>query len=402
MTEYRNLQLNNSNAPTPSRRDLYVDICVYAVLLCNLMILLGNPYDIDFLVSWGTRIMVIFVTMLSVLAFVNIIRSNRADKMAVWFVVTVILTVICFVANCTPNLFNNLVSYMCFLMLPGCAIVYRNAWNPRRLKIAIHIANTVYFALFVWLSFSNLSHIYYGEYNIVNLDELTLGYRNPNETGMYLMLSFAIMFSGFEQAKKRLLKAGALILTVVLYVFIWQTGSRTCILLASLIVLARVLNLIWKAGKWTRRLILVMPILVALWQLLFPEMIAQMTFLDQGVDTGRREIYEEFLSSVTFWDSILGNFAKYPGLNMHSSIIALVAMFGVPATIVYMGYLESVMTHYFNRLRNPENFVAFAGFLAIILHGVAEAAMLVSGAVYAGLGGLLFILMLPDREEAQI
>ncbi len=396
---YSGIKVNNKGL---AQRDKYVDVCVYVTLLCNLLILLGNPLKNSFLVSLGTRVMILFVIALAIVSVVNGIQKKPTPAVDALFAVLIIFTALAFFLSCTPNLYSNFVSYMCFLMLPSYAVIYRNADNVKRLKETVYWANAVYTAVFIGLYFSEYSHIFYGEYGIKNIDDLTLGYNNANEAAIYLLVALIIMLSAFEYTQKKLLKIGSFVLSCVLFYMVYETHSRICLIIAGLVAIIKITKLAKKMGKGLQTLIVVFPVILAVLMLAFPEWFLDIKIMGEVADNGRYHLYKQFLEQLNFSSVFMGAFSSYPGANLHNSYISIFAMFGLPTLVVYMMFLKSVLNNYYEGLQTNGSHIAFLGFLLLIFHGIAEAAVFVSGSVYAGLTGLLFILMLPEKESAEL
>ena len=211
--------------------DYFVDIGVYMVLICNFFILWGNSQSIDVIVSWPTRLMVSYIFLLAVYLFITKVISKKVERTEALFVGLVAVTAACYVLSCKSALMGKLVAYMCFLMLPGCCVLYRHAGQVKKLKKAIYVASMCYAVLFIALIFAKNSHIAYGPYGLEEVEELTLGYQNPNETAIYVMLTFFCLVAAFFGMEKRIWKGIAGVLSVQMLYIVLQTQSRTCIVL---------------------------------------------------------------------------------------------------------------------------------------------------------------------------
>lgn len=379
--------------------EFLVDICVYLTLFSNFFILLGNPLRNNTLVSFGTRILIITIILLAVLVFVFSFKRTRVDMVNAWYVALIVSSFMAALTSCLTGIFNVIVQYVCFIMLPSYAVIFRNARNTKRLKNIIYIANILYCYIYIYFYFSDKSHIYYGVYGERILDELTLGYRNPNEAGMYLMLSFVVIFSYAIKSSNILFKVLNLALSAFLIVMIWQTNSRTCFILSALLVLFAFFKLINKVNKNFVNIVFLMPLAFAVLTMAFPEFFENLMIFGESASIGRTLIYKKYMNELNLKEFFFGNFLKYPGSNLHNSYISVVAMFGFPVFLIFIKYLRTIVFEYKNRILDSQNHVAFFGILMVILHGIAEGTLMVSGSVYAGIAGILFILMLPDNEE---
>lgn len=386
----------NEKTRTKKTIDYFVDIGVYMVLICNFFILWGNSQDIDVIVSWPTRLMVSYVFLFAIYLFATNLTGNKVERTEALFVVLVAITAVCYILTCKSNVFGKLVQYMCFLMLPGCCVLYKHAGRIGELKKAVYIANILYALLFVALTSADNSHMAWDEYGLKEVEELTLGYENPNETAMYLMLnSFCLVATAFA-AKKFIVKAISGVLAVQIIYMVFETRSRTCIVLCVVFLVLTLVQKWFRIGKKVLNVAVFLPAAVLLVMMQFPEWIASLRFMGEVADTGRIMIFTSFFKEWNLGTALLGDFLKYGGDNLHNSFLTLMGMFGIPAAIYYMYFLHKSTTAYSEKLETPVAYSGYVGWVMMIIHGIAEGALLVAGTVYAGMAGALLILMLPE------
>lgn len=194
MTNSMNAKNKIGRFSTLPGMEVFIDICVFLTLISNFFILLGNPLQNNTLVSLGTRILIISIMVLAFIVIVYGFGRMGVDKLNGWYIALIFSSFFVIMISCTLNVLNVIVQYVCFITLPSYAILYRNARNIKRLKGLIFAANLIYCLIYVYFYFSDRSHTYIGYFGETIIDELTLGYRNPNEAGMYLLFSFIILF----------------------------------------------------------------------------------------------------------------------------------------------------------------------------------------------------------------
>ena len=378
--------------------DFYIEIGIYLTLICNFFILLGNSQDITVFVSWPTRIMVSYIFLLALVLCMYSIGSRKVLLIDAWFVILAVYSAACFLLG---GKLSQFVSYMCFAMLPSCMALYRRVTHVKRMKKAVYVANTCYAFLFIMLSFADNSHYFQGPYGIEVLEELTLGFNNTNETGIYLMLSFLLMIPSVFYWKKWWHKAVAVVLAVALFRMIWQTECRIAIVLAILATVAVLLQRVYRFGGITRRFVLLLPAIMLAATLLFPKTVDGMSLLGEELDTGRSIIFRAVLSHMGFAEILFGNVPGFTGDNLHNSYLSIMATYGVLTTVLYILFLGKVLQEqHANGKKSKEGYAAYVGVLCVIAHGMAEGALLMAGTVYAGMAGLLFLLMLPEETDA--
>ena len=377
---------------------IYIEMCVFVTLVCNFFILWGNPIYNNTIISLGTRVMILFLLGLAIVAFLNSLRRMRLSTMNAWFTLIVVLTAFCGVASSGTGFAGLLVNYLCFLMLPSFMMLYYDVQHTRTIKKAVYVAALAYTGLFLWLNRQNFAYRIVGEYGLELGDNLTLGYTNPNETGMYLLITFFILLVAFFDHKKWWQKGLYAAATAANMYFIMLTDSRACIILAWIALVVTVFNLDTYCGRIIQRIVLAVPAFFLVLSLIFPNFLARLTVMGEIADTGRSAMFSAVIGAMKPIHYLIGNFFHYPGSNLHNSYISLLAMFGLPVTVLYLRFMGLALSHYHTRITTKSTRIAFMCFLCVILHGVAEAAFLVSGVVYAGMSSLLFLLMLPDES----
>lgn len=374
----------------------YVELGVFLTLICNFLILLGNSQDITILVSWPTRFMVSDIFLLGCVLFINSIASHKVGIIDAWFAALVAYSAFCFIM---AGQLGQYVSYMCFMMLPACMVLYRRVLNVRRVRLAVYVANTCYAILFILLSRASNSHYFQGPYGITIIEELTLGFNNPNESGIYLMLSFFVMLSAVFYWKKRWQRNGSIVLSVVLYYLLWQTQSRMAILMAAVAAVAVLMRRFYKPGIIMRMTVLLSPAISFVITMLFSAVLDSVSLMGEALDTGRYNIYQALLSRLDFLGVFIGNVPGFAGGNLHNSYLSIMGSYGLITTVLYIALSNAVLREqHANSQKSEAAYAAYIGILCIISHGIAEGTLLLSGTVYAGLGGLLFLLTLPEEK----
>lgn len=390
------------NINTKTRRkktiDYFVDLGVYMVLICNFFILWGNSQGIDLIVSWPTRLMVSYIFLLAIYLFITKATSNKAELTDALFVGLVAITAVCYVLTCKSALFGKLVQYMCFLMLPGCCVLYRHAGRVKELKKAIYIANVFYAFLFIALIYAPNSHIAYGPYGLEEVEELTLGYQNPNETAIYVMLSFFALTAAAFNEEKLTWKWCYGALAAEMYYIVLQTQSRTCIVLCTAFLVLALLQKRFKIGKKMLKVAVVLPVIILLIMMEFPQWIARLRFMGEVADTGRILIFNSFFENWDMSHAVLGDFLQYGGSNLHNSFLTLMGMFGLPTATFYMYFIYKNSVVYAEQSATQGAYLGYVGWIMLIIHGIAEGTLVAAGTVYAGMAGLMLILMLPEEK----
>lgn len=385
-----------SNAVSYSQLNFFLLI---VSLSCCLLILIGMPLKVNFIVSLGTRVMILMQLFVVLLMDVVIYGKGKFNKEQLLFLLLLVSLLVCSVLYYTI-LFSHYINFICYLMLPMFMLSSYRLKNVKAAKTLIYIFNFIFCVFYIYLYFSPLSHIFYGKYGIENIIALTLGYDNPNQTGMILMVSFIIALSCFNENNSLTIKFISFITAVILFYFIYCTASRTCIIITIIISLLFLFRLLRKINIVIINIAFIIPVIFFIIALIFPTFMKELIVFSESADSGRTLMYSNILSSVDFSSFIFGNFKDYVGSNLHNSYFTLFMTFGLLGLVVYLVFIREMSIAFYRKMRTSKspNYVAFAGVLGIIVHGATESAFLTSGVYYAVLASLIFVLCLPAER----
>ena len=222
-----------------------------------------------------------------------------------------------------------------------------------------------------------------GPYGPVELDVLTLGFGNPNETAIYLMLCGFLLLAAFFRYKtlfKRIVLAVEFLWVMFL---VHKTDCRAVVFMLGAVLLGVVF---WKKMSLNKKSIRTIFLGTALFTvvLFILPTLGRMTFMDEALDTGRTAIFERYLNSLKFDSFLRGDFQRYPLINMHNAFLSLLAAFGILAAIVCWGfYYRGFLNVCAGKPRSMEQKVLQLSCMAIVIHSTVEASVLTSGAIYA-------------------
>lgn len=377
------------------------DCCLVVALLCNFLVLLGEPLKNDSIVSLGSQGLIFSLFGFALFQFIAVVKGQNA-KNTYYFVALIASAVVSALLSGPTAILQKLIPLICFFMLPVSLLLYKGIYNVRFIKNTIYRFNWVYTILWTILSFSSLSHVFYGEYGIETIDALTLGYANPNQTGIYLMISFIIAICAFQRDIKKEYKVAYFVQGIWMFVLVCQTQSRTCIIISVVILLLWLFKKIDKIGHRFTVFCFVLPLLMALLLLFGGDKIQDFLIFNEELDTGRANLFNSVASRLTFSTVIFGNFAGWIGGNLHNSYFTIFAVFGMVGFIVYIAFLWKVVKDYYTQIdrKSPSAMLAYLGVLAVIVHGSTESTLLTAGMVYGSLASLIFILTLnEDKPE---
>lgn len=224
-----------------------------------------------------------------------------------------------------------------------------------------------------------------------NATALTMGYTNPNRTGLYLLMTVVLTVIAFVDEQGKVKRMVSLIAELSLIYLIILTQCRTAFLLSVLLVLY-----VWlpKAPtikrKWINMSVIFPLVFIGMYMWLYNiGLLRDMTILDRDVYTGREELFAQQLQGI----SLLGNsFVGFDGLNVP---LAVLSFGGVIGLALFYWCLYNFTAGDFllvSAQRGAKNIPA-ACFIAILLHGCTERSLFTGGAIYASMVGCILMLI---------
>ena len=378
-------------------------IGIYLTLICNFLILYGNAYQNKLMVSWGTRFLVLYVFFIGVIAAFWHARQQTLSPAAFFYLILIVSTVVGALATGWNKIVEHLVNYMCFLMLPAYFILFKDLKSIGRMRRHVFFAAFVYAGLFIWISTGKLAYIGYNQWGTYYGDDLTLGYDNANQAAIFLLITFIVLFCVFVALKPIVLKIAVIGIEGWLFYLIWQTHSRAAVISAVFVLVLVLTGIISKIKTRLQNVIIALPAISFPLVWVFPEFFSNLIVLGQEAGGGRFWVYSQFLDKLTVTSFFFGNYDENAGGNLHNSYLSIFANFGIIAMIFYIIFLCKVLTEYREEHEMDEvSYAAFAGILGIIIHGIAEGSVWISGTVYAGLFSMLIVLMIPKGKTDQM
>jgi hypothetical protein len=276
-----------------------------------------------------------------------------------------------------------------FLILP-IMLIYSAVFEiETRSKTAILITNFLLSLIFIDLYNSDKRYVFEDVYGLTELDSLTLGYPNPNQTAMYLFLCTIGLAVGAFYFKRWLVKAFFAADAVCMAWFVSLTDSRTALVLLVVFAL-----LIWVTGKRAVTGLWVdVALLIPLLYVLVLPLASSVTVMGESMFNGREAIFNRYLGNLSIGSFFLGDMERFRFDNLHNGYVAIAASVGVPACLGYVHLLKTCL-----QINRPGHGTpaferaAFAGLLCAIMYTAAEAAVFVGGSNYAMLVFGVYVL----------
>lgn len=346
---------------------------------------------------------------------VVLLWCSGAVRKVTWTDVILILTVGLALGNVITNAWieNTKVSFSYFkkFIMFICTLIYFQAAHKLRIDdktekflLTVNSALATFFAVYYC---HNQTEVYLMNNRVS--DYLTFGFTNPNLTALFLMCIYLGELHQFFRNRSAFKKLWHLFLTAVVCYFVWETGSRNCMLtLVGVTVLGVLLQLAKKGfrlPKWLSLLIAVWPIVFVLAYMLVIEnqtlqkILSFMASEGKGID-----------ARLTIWLSALQHYAESPLLGAYSQIsrgtgmsqlhnthLDILTSYGTIILILVCYLLYSVI-HSANSRNMKEETMARICFSGTIIMGMGEAALFSGGLGIYIFSGMFLLLCNKERK----
>lgn len=376
------------------RLRLSTEMPIYIMLIGMLLIQIGNPQQIDIIVSLGTWL----ILFSAVISFMSALLNSRIEKGALLRYVLLSVVVLCSVIISFSWQYRNIVVALSFLELPLFFLAYKKD-SSKYVARAIYATFLILSVVYSIISLTPLANIYYTEYGSRQKEFLTLGYNNPNETAMYLFVCLIVLIVLFSKLKHRL---GRLIVAVdigLILRLLVLTQSRTAILMSCLFIL---LAMVYKKGytsKQFRIFCLFLPVLFIFLIFLNQYFDLDIYILSETLDTGRSDIYSTVLNEMSLSDFLFGVF-EFQFQNLHNAYWSIFATIGFIGVILFISILDIKLRQLQERARVENDMrIALIGLLCIILYTSTEAAYLTAGGTWAASVMSVFLLCVFNEQR---
>lgn len=369
------------------------EFLTYSLIVGLMMILFFEPFEVTFFTGLGVWVAFIAIVLITIVAAIEKrIYKNPITVCTVLFAVIAVFSVI--ISN--QMSYKSIVTLMSALEIPLFILSVSLISSEKLIKF-IYKSFVIISLFFIALSFTSLAHIFKNEYGVSQQDFLTLGYGNPNKTGMLLFACFAVLLSYLfyeESAIKKLLITADLAYILVL---IFQTLSRACTIIAILLIAfsfvksRKVINVFSK-------ICCIVPLVFAPLFIIFPSQIMQSKLLGETIDTGRLSIYINVLKNMNIKNFIIGNYT-YQFSNLHNVYISVFATVGIIGVILFAVLYFFINQNLCRTYEDKPSKIAFLAISLYSLHSSVEAAMFLSGSLYATIIILLYVLCINKTDK---
>ena len=350
---------------------------IYVILFGMMAIQIALPLRIYSLVSLGTWSIVIS----SIVAFLMRMRISVEKNMLMVMALTwvVVMSMLC---SSTLS-YKGLVAAISFLEIPLFICSYPDARYGEQIRKAVYACFVLLSVFYIALSFTHFSNIYYTDYGERYMSFLTLGYNNPNETAMYLFVCMIVNSCLFMESHKLITKLFSAFLIVSIVVLIWRTLSRTSLVVCILYIFLLLCCRKKKIPSFIHTISFIIPSAFFVITIAFNESMMHYTLLGDSIETGRMDIYMNFLSELNGWKILIG---WYPACfkNLHNGFLSIFATIGIFGTGIYIFFLNTKFRYILSCIdaMSVEKY-SLLGLYCILIYMSSESAFLTSGGAFA-------------------
>ncbi len=382
-----------------------VNICFYITLISNLAIYIAQPLDIILLEGLASKCFMLSNMVAFLYALIHSMKEYIPYKTNQIITIAFILlfSFISFITSKGSGLYQYIIRMWCYLALPFYLLYMDYISLGKKMINFVFIINYISSGVFILLSLSKYSYAGYEHYIGTNYAWLTLGYGNPNQTGIYLMITFVVLLCAFSYYKSPIMKGFTLL--VILYIgrLIILTSSRSCIIVCLFILTAVFLYPRLNIPKLVVAAILLLPMIFLLF---YPYLIEQGwfvndTYMGKEDYSSRSSIFTLTLKKLQK-RYLFGDFGTYRLENLHNGVLSILSSLGIIGLILfYIYYFRAyfhILKHY---IKTRTAYISFVGLLAIFIHACAEGAFLVGGSVFAGSVSVLILLIKVEEREGE-
>ncbi|MBR0449020.1 MAG: hypothetical protein IIX24_05545 [Peptococcaceae bacterium] len=364
---------------------------VWLALISQAMTWVGLPLKINILISVAVALTTFSMALAGVLLFFDRKGPAYRTNDLVLLAALVIIVVWCVMGTASINI-ETVQRIILFFQMPFLMLVARRANKGGRVRDIVYTINACYPILFLYYYNSDFVHRIKSEYGDGFVKAFTLGFANPNETAMYLMVCAFLLLAAFFHYKtlyKRILFGLDFLLISFL---IYKTECRIVILLMTLVLLGVVFGRKIKVGRRFIRCCFLASAGFTVILLAAPA-VGRILIMNEVADTGRYQIFSRFFYNLTATSLMVGDFLKYPLNNMHNAFLGIFASFGIiVALYCWAFFCRGFSAICGEKAESLEYSSLQLGCCAIILHSAVEAAMFLNGAIYADIVFLMLFM----------
>ncbi len=295
--------------------------------------------------------------------------------------------------------FKKLIMFDCTLIFFSTAVDMKVERSARRLLVCAPLLMGVLLCV---------SYYFLGNRGMI-AHSITLGFTNPNFTGIWLthLLFYAVY--AVSRVKRRVTRAALLALAAVLTYLIYKTFARSCFFGIAAYALMLLSGLLTRKTKLNRAILLGVAILPIFFAFFYLAVVQTRWFTDAFsflVAAGKKLNARNKLWLLAFASArghlLLGNYSGISdGLGtsqLHNTHIDVLCSYGLPSLVLFVAFLYECMDKVNERVQSLPQYLAFCAFIGCLCIGCLEASLVAgSTGLYFLTGG--FLILAADNGE---
>lgn len=357
----------------------------YVALFGATAILIAMPFSYNELVHIGT--LAIFFGCL--IQFANAMICKCLNSSITTLIVLAIYVSFCILVYSIKGKVSY-VDAITFLELPLLLSISTIKTNYSKFIFIVQITFLSLSFYFLYLSFTDYAYRYMTIYGIRYVEDLTLGFNNPNETGMYLFICFVIVLHGFYSYRKRIIKTLFLIATSVDLILIFKTKSRICIIISVICIIYVFFLKDKKITSIYRYLAIIFSFIYVPITFLLNSQFSKWVILGETVETGRISVYSIAIEKIKQANIITGDLS-YGFQNYHNAPLTIITTIGLLGAVLYYTLIIKSIKIIEGGLHEHLNRLSYIALTMVFFHSSVESAFLTGGSVYSILVFILYV-----------
>ncbi len=364
-----------------TNKSKFYDNCFVISIFSMMGILLALPYQNNSLISLGTYVIAFCAILMGAWYYLEHFKYLSRHELSLLFLALVCVVALFFSHS---DLRTNIVETACFLEIPMFMLCGKEIKTKRPAKTFLWVQYILSF-YYIFLSLTSKAHYYvHSRYGATSIEELTLAYRNPNETSMYLFACFLSLLIAFLSYRRFVLRLMFSVNAVLIFRLIWMTQSRAGIVSAILTIVALVLYKVIPVSSFVTKAAIAIPWVMVAIIYFFNEQLVEINFLGSSVETGRLGVFDQVFGSLNLKKILFGDFATHSFDNLHNVYISVFGTIGIFGVILYASYLSSVLISQSQRdVHNASEKMSYLGVLLMVVYSSVEATFFVGGSAFA-------------------
>lgn len=379
------------NADRPKVIKIQKKQFVYIMLFGMMLIQIATPLHFESIQSAG--VWLIFCSSVASFGFTVGKKWTGVNLLLlVSLVITIVLSMLC----SSQLSYRSVVVAMCFIEIPLFLGSFANV-NSANIRKTVYGCFALLAVYYVVLSFSRLSHVYYGNYGSIIASYLTLGYDNPNETSIHLFSCMIVLVSASYACRQRWKRFIVQVEIIAIMLLILGTQSRTGIVAMVFLIVFVCFFRNRKLPSVVCGLSFMMPlvfIIISLWSVS-----SNWSLLGDAFDTGRGEIYREVLNNIGIISFLFGDY-NFEFQNLHNGFWAVFGTLGFIGVTLFFVFLYKNIRNVWSIVKwDKVSKAALIGLMLLIVNSSTEATYFVGGSSFAAEVIAVYLLCVCNYEE---